>query len=136
VLLQNNHRLICDPIGAQSVSGTIPNRLGTICCRNVARTLVSAASRLVSTLFRACDTESKPGLGVSAGAACKHMSVKFSATRVLREDKRNGALREVERKIEAGLASARRGEMLDGDVIMRELRGLSAKRRPAGNAPR
>ncbi|MBZ5725525.1 MAG: hypothetical protein LAP87_11045 [Acidobacteriia bacterium] len=33
------------------------------------------------------------------------------------------------RKIEAGLASARRGELLDGETVMRELRELSAKRR-------
>jgi len=62
-----------------------------------------------------------------------------SASEIVREalrDKRDEALRDVERKIEAGLASARRGELLDGDVVMRELRGLSAKRRPAGNAPK
>ena len=62
-----------------------------------------------------------------------------SASEVVREalrDKRDEALRQVERKIEAGLASARRGETLDGDVVMRELRGLSAKRRSAGNAPK
>jgi antitoxin ParD1/3/4 len=60
-----------------------------------------------------------------------------SASEIVRQalrDKRDEALREVERKIEAGLASARHGESLDGDVVMRELRGLSAKRRQAGNA--
>ena len=61
-----------------------------------------------------------------------------SASEVVREalrDKRNEALRQVERKIEAGLASARRGEALDGEVVMRELRGLGARRtRSAGNA--
>jgi hypothetical protein len=36
----------------------------------VARTLVSAASRLFSTLFRACDAESKPVVGMSASALC------------------------------------------------------------------
>jgi antitoxin ParD1/3/4 len=54
-----------------------------------------------------------------------------SASEVVREalrDKRDEALREVEKKIEAGLTSARLGETLDGDEVMRELRGLSAKR--------
>jgi antitoxin ParD1/3/4 len=61
-----------------------------------------------------------------------------SASEVVREalrDKRDEALSEVERKIEAGLTSARRGRVLDGDVVMRELRGLTAKRsRSTGNA--
>ena len=48
--------------------------------------------------------------------------VKWSAW-ALRDKGTRG--REVERKIEAGLASARRGKVLDGDVVMRELRGLS-----------
>ena len=34
---------------------------------SVARTLVSAASRLISTLFRTCDPVSKPGVGLNAG---------------------------------------------------------------------
>jgi len=56
--------------------------------------------------------------------------------RVALRDKRDQALRHVERKIEAGLASARRGEALDGDVVMRELRILRAKRsRSARTAP-
>jgi antitoxin ParD1/3/4 len=62
-----------------------------------------------------------------------------SASEVVREalrDKRDKALREVERKIEAGLASTRRGEALDGDVVLRELRGLTTRRRSAGNAPK
>jgi antitoxin ParD1/3/4 len=48
--------------------------------------------------------------------------------RVALRNKRDEALREVERKIEAGLASARPGRALDGDVVMRELRGLIGKR--------
>ena len=42
---------------------------------DVARTLVSAASRLVSTLFRACDTLSKDGADMSIGAVCKRASI-------------------------------------------------------------
>ena len=44
-----------------------------------------------------------------------------SASEIVREalrDKRDEALREVERKIEAGLASARQGESLNGNVVM------------------
>jgi antitoxin ParD1/3/4 len=62
-----------------------------------------------------------------------------SASEIVREAlraKRDEALREVERKIEDGLTSARRGDSLDGDVVIRELRGLSAKRRFAENAPK
>jgi len=62
-----------------------------------------------------------------------------SASELVREalrDKRDEALREVERKIEAGLASVRRGDLLDGDVVMRELRELSSKERSAGNPPK
>ena len=61
-----------------------------------------------------------------------------SASEVVREalrHKRDEALREVERKIEAGLASARRGDSLDGDAVMRELRRLSTERRSTGNEP-
>jgi putative addiction module CopG family antidote len=47
------------------------------------------------------------------------------AVRVALRDKRDKELREVEKKIDAGLASARRGKVLDGDVVMRELRGRS-----------
>jgi len=60
-----------------------------------------------------------------------------SASEVVRDalrGKRDEALSEVERKIEAGLESARRGESVDGDTVMRELRGLGAKERSAGNA--
>jgi antitoxin ParD1/3/4 len=60
-----------------------------------------------------------------------------SASEVVRDalrGKRDEALSEVQRKIEAGLESARRGELFDGDAVMQELRQLSAKRRSAGNA--
>jgi antitoxin ParD1/3/4 len=62
-----------------------------------------------------------------------------STSEIVREalrEKRDQALREVERKIEAGLASARRGESLDGEVVMAELRRLRAKRRSPANAPK
>ena len=42
------------------------------------------------------------------------------------------ALREVQRQIEDGLESARRGELLDGEAVMQELRRLSARRRAHG----
>jgi predicted transcriptional regulator len=35
----------------------------------------------------------------------------------------------VQRKIEEGLDSARRGELLDGEAVMQELKELSAARR-------
>ena len=57
-----------------------------------------------------------------------------SASEVVRDalrEKRDQALREVERKIEAGLASARRGDLLDGDDVMRELKAMSKARRMA-----
>jgi antitoxin ParD1/3/4 len=57
-----------------------------------------------------------------------------SASEVVRDalrEKRDQALREVERKIEAGLASARRGDLLDGDDVMRELKAMSKARRTA-----
>jgi predicted transcriptional regulator len=37
----------------------------------------------------------------------------------------------VQRQIEEGLESARRGELLDGEAVMQELRQLSAARRAA-----
>ena len=37
---------------------------------------------------------------------------------------RDDALREVQRQIEEGLDSARRGELLDGEAVMQELRRL------------
>ena len=45
--------------------------------------------------------------------------------------KRDNALRDLKQKIEEGLESARRGELIDGDEVMRELRELSARRRAA-----
>ena len=57
-----------------------------------------------------------------------------SASEVVREalrERRDEALREVQRQIEEGLESARRGELLDGEAVMRELRELSAARRAA-----
>ena len=57
-----------------------------------------------------------------------------SASEVVREalrERRDEALREVRRQIEEGLESARRGELLDGEAVMRELRELSAARRAA-----
>ena len=57
-----------------------------------------------------------------------------SASEVVRDalrEKRDHALREVERKIEAGLASARRGDLFDGEQVMRELKAMSKARRTA-----
>ena len=48
-----------------------------------------------------------------------------SASEVVRDalrEKRDRALRAVERKIEEGLAAERRGELLDGEVVIRELK--------------
>jgi antitoxin ParD1/3/4 len=55
-----------------------------------------------------------------------------SASEVVRDalrEKKENALREVERKIEEGLESARRGELLDGEAVMQEMRELHIKRR-------
>ena len=60
-----------------------------------------------------------------------------SASEVVRDalrEKREAALREVERKINTGLASARRGELFDGESVFEEIRVLSAKRRAAAKA--
>jgi antitoxin ParD1/3/4 len=57
-----------------------------------------------------------------------------NASEVVRDalrEKRDQALREVERKIEQGLASARRGDVIEGAEVMRELRALSKARRAA-----
>jgi antitoxin ParD1/3/4 len=57
-----------------------------------------------------------------------------SASEVVRDalrEKRDQALRQVERKIEAGLASARRGDLFDGDDVMYELKAMSKARRTA-----
>jgi len=53
-----------------------------------------------------------------------------SASEVVREalrQKRDEALREVERKIEEALESARRGDVLDGPAVMAELREHSRR---------
>jgi antitoxin ParD1/3/4 len=57
-----------------------------------------------------------------------------SASEVVRDalrGKRDQELREARAKIEAGLASARGGKLLDGPAVFRELRELSRKRRAA-----
>jgi antitoxin ParD1/3/4 len=57
-----------------------------------------------------------------------------SASEVVREalrERRDEALREVQRQIKEGLESARRGDLLDGEAVMQELRELSATRRAA-----
>lgn len=46
--------------------------------------------------------------------------------------RRDEALREVQRQIEEGLDSARRGELLDGQAVMQELRERSAALRARG----
>ena len=45
---------------------------------------------------------------------------------------RDTTLREVRQQIEEALDSARRGELLDGEAVMQELRRLSAARRAHG----
>ena len=42
------------------------------------------------------------------------------------DNSRDTALREVQRQIEEGLESARRGDLLDGEAVMEELRERSA----------
>ncbi|MGA2772064.1 MAG: type II toxin-antitoxin system ParD family antitoxin [Bryobacteraceae bacterium] len=57
-----------------------------------------------------------------------------SASEVVREalrERRDEALREVQQQVEEGLESARRGDLLDGEAVMQELRELSAARRAA-----
>ena len=59
-----------------------------------------------------------------------------SASEVVREalrERRDEALREVQRKIEEGLDSARRGDLLDGEAVMQELRERSAALRSHGD---
>jgi antitoxin ParD1/3/4 len=60
-----------------------------------------------------------------------------TASEVVREalrSKRDESLQEVRRKIEEGLESARRGELLDGEAVMKELKERSALRRAAAKA--
>jgi antitoxin ParD1/3/4 len=62
-----------------------------------------------------------------------------SASEVVRDAlraRRNAALQEVERKIEEGLESARRGDLLDGDAVMRELAARIRKRQATPKAGR
>ncbi len=62
-----------------------------------------------------------------------------SASEVVREalrERRDSALREIERKIEESLESARRGDLLDGDAVIGELRELAKRRRAARSSPK
>ena len=62
-----------------------------------------------------------------------------SASEVVRDalrEKKETALREIERKIEEGLTAARRGELFDGESVIQELRDLSARRRLADKVTR
>ena len=54
--------------------------------------------------------------------------------RVALREKMETALREVEREVQAGLDSVRRGEWLEGDAGMDELRARSRARRAASKA--
>lgn len=60
-----------------------------------------------------------------------------SASEVVRDAlraKRNALLQEVQRKVEQGLESARRGELLDDDAVFEQLRAMSRTRRAAQKA--
>jgi antitoxin ParD1/3/4 len=48
-----------------------------------------------------------------------------------REDKRKVAIEEVRKKVRKGLESAKRGELFDGEEVLREILGESRKRREA-----
>ncbi len=48
-----------------------------------------------------------------------------------REAQRNAALAEVRRKVGEGLAAAKRGQLIDGESVFREIKELSRKRRKA-----
>jgi antitoxin ParD1/3/4 len=48
-----------------------------------------------------------------------------------REEKRKAALEEVRRKVRQGLDAAKRGELFDGEEVLREILGESRKRRGA-----
>ena len=59
-----------------------------------------------------------------------------SASEVVREalrERRDQALREVQRKVEEGLESARHGELLDGKAVMQELKERSTALRAHGD---
>ena len=60
-----------------------------------------------------------------------------SASEVVRDalrEKKESALREIERKIEKGLESARSGDLLDGKSVFQAIKALSARRRRAARA--
>ena len=62
-----------------------------------------------------------------------------SASEVVRDslrETREAALQEVERKIEEGLESIRRGELLEGEEVFPEIRRRSTTRRTAAKAVR
>jgi len=46
--------------------------------------------------------------------------------------KQDTAIRDLKRMIDQGLESARRGELINGDEVMRELRNLCVRRRATG----
>lgn len=48
-----------------------------------------------------------------------------------REERRKAALKEVRAKVREGLDAARRGELFDGEEVLREILGESQKRRAA-----
>ena len=50
----------------------------------------------------------------------------YDNTMNVNSSSRDTALREVQRQIEEGLESARRGELLDGEAVMQELRERGA----------
>jgi len=65
----------------------------------------------------------------------RHASPSEVVRDALRET-REAALREVQRKIEEGLESARRGELLEGAAVFQEIKIRSAKRPAAAKARR
>jgi len=52
-----------------------------------------------------------------------------------KEDLSPDGLREIERKIEAGLASVRRGDLIEGDDVMFELRAMSKRKKTGTPLP-
>ena len=62
----------------------------------------------------------------------RYTSASEGVREALRE-RRDEALREVQRQIEEGLESARHGELLDGEAVMQELKERSAALRAHGN---
>jgi uncharacterized protein YuzE len=73
---------------------------------------------------------------LGASRLFKDLQFATSASEVVREplpERRHEALREVQRQIEKGLESARRGELLDGEAVKRELRERGAALRAHGS---